>query len=391
MSELSDTSAIDEKKKETETSGKSDFFGNVGNFLWTVLILFILICLYYACSALTLFSCKLGQSNILPTDAHCFPYEETKANIQQIKTNIFSTLTEPALSMKMSFPLSEYNLSNKILDLFRDYKNEPNSNFLANYFISILEKIIQFNYSSFNTFLNMLNSLPEIILIIFGPVIVGILLTLIFIFDHLYLIYLWFSNMDFLFKSNKNTSGSGKPKWENVTFIEPFNFSCAVGLIILLTILFFFCFPFLSVIAFLSMSWCVFSCFAFKAEMFGKDISALTIIQDVFKYYKLPIMSIFSFFVVVSAFSKLGTLSGVFSILILALIYFGIIAIDMFKPINKENLSALSSLAQAKKTCLYNEPIKEKHALLYNVLFGQKGGKNFIKELKNIGKKLSQK
>jgi hypothetical protein len=275
--------------------------------------------------------------------------------------------------------------------MFREYKNEPGSNFLANYFISMMESVVQFNYSSFNYILNMLNGLPEILLVLFGPIIVAILSTFIFLADHIYLIYLWFAKMGWFFKTNTNDSGTGNPKWEEVGFTSPFYYWCSVSLVFLFIILFFFCFPLFSIISSLAMGWCMFSCITYTAEMNNKSINASTIIKDVFKYYKIPIMGIFSFLVILSAFTNLGIIPGIISIVILALIYFGIIAIDTFKPINKDHLSALSSYNQAKKTCNFKEPSKDKHGLLYNLLFGGQKGGNLTKELKNIGKNLSRK
>jgi hypothetical protein len=388
----SDTSAIDDKNNETNSSNNSNYFSNVGNFVLTVLILFIMIVVYYASSGLILYACKMGQANILPTDVHCYPYEETKPNIQPIQTNIFTTFTDPEMSMKMKFPYNDFNSANKILDMFREYKHEPRSNFLANYFISIMENVIQFNYSAFNAILNAMNSyLPEVVIVLFGPILVGILSTLIFLVDHLYLIYLWFANMGWFFKTNTNSTGTGNPQWEDVGFASPFDYWCAVCLVILFVILFFFSLPLLSIIAIIAMSWCMFSCMTYKAEMNGKNITALPIIQDIFKYYKLPIMAIFSFFIIVSAFSKLGTVPGIFSIITLLLIYFGTISIDIFNPISKDNLSPSVSYDQAKKTCSFKEPMKEKHGLLYDILFGGQKGGQLTKELKNIGKRLSRK
>jgi hypothetical protein len=390
MSDSSDTSTIDDSNENESSS--SNYFSNIGSFVLTVFILFIMIIVYYASSGLVLYACKLGQANILPTDVHCYPYEETKSNIQPVQTNIFTTFTDPSLSMKMKFPYNEYNASNKILDMFREYKHEPKSNFLANYFISIMENVVQFNYSAFNFILNTINSyLPEVVIVLFGPILVSILSTIIFLVDHLYLIYLWFANMGWFFKTNTNDSGTGNPNWEDVGLASPFDYWCAVWLVILFVILFFFAFPFLSIIATLAMTWCMFSCMTYKAEMNGKSITAIPIIQDVFKYYKLPIMALFSFFVIVSAFTKLGTVPGVFSILVLALIYFGTISIDIFKTISKDNLSPLVSYEQAKKTCSFKEPSKEKHGLLYDILFGGQKGGNLTKELKSIGKRLSRK
>jgi hypothetical protein len=391
MSEPSDTSAIDEKQDQSTSSNQSNFISNIGGFVITVIVLFIIIAFYYGSSGLLLYACKLGQSNILPTDVHCYPYEETKPNIEPIQTNIFTTFTDPALSMKMKFPYNDYNSSNTILDMFREYKNEPGSNFLANYFISMMESVVQFNYSSFNYILNMLNGLPEILLVLFGPIIVAILSTFIFLADHIYLIYLWFAKMGWFFKTNTNDSGTGNPKWEEVGFTSPFYYWCSVSLVFLFIILFFFCFPLFSIISSLAMGWCMFSCITYTAEMNNKSINASTIIKDVFKYYKIPIMGIFSFLVILSAFTNLGIIPGIISIVILALIYFGIIAIDTFKPINKDHLSALSSYNQAKKTCNFKEPSKDKHGLLYNLLFGGQKGGNLTKELKNIGKNLSRK
>lgn len=388
MANPNDTSAIDEKKEENSLSTKNDFLSNIGGFFQTVVILCIIISLYCVGSGCLLYACKLGQSNILPTEIHCSPYTEIKPNIQPIQTNIFTTSTEPPLSMKMNFPYNEYNSSNKILNIFREYKNESKSHFLANYFISIMESILQFNYASFNTILNLLNSnLPESLIILFGPIIVGFLSTVLFFVDNLYLIYLWFSNMKWFFKKNTNISTTGPPKWEDVTVYDIFKYCCAIGLVILFIIVFFFAFPFLSVISMLALSWCMISCILYKAEMYGKSITVSKIIQDIFKYYKISIMGIFSFFVIVSAFSKLGTVPGIFAVLTLALIYFGILTIDIFKPINKENLSPEVSYEQAKKTCSFKEPVKEKHGFLYDILLGQNGG-NITKELKNIGKKL---
>ena len=388
-SQSSDTSTIDEKKVDSNTIIDG---ANIGKFVFTITILFIMILFYYTTSGLLLYACKLGQSNILPTNIHCFPYNDAKINIQPIETNIFTTFTEPPMSMKMNFPYDKFNASNKILDMFRNYKNESKSNFLANYFISIMEEVILFNYSSYNTILNGLNGLPEIVIVLFGPIIISFISIFIFICDLLYLIYLWFAKMGWFFKKNTNTTNTGKPNWIDMTLVDFFNLNylCGICLVILFIFLFFFSLPLLNIVASLSMLWCVFSCINYKAEMNNKSITSFTIIQDLFKYYKVLILSIFSFLVISTAFSTLGVVQGLFSIATLILIYFGFLGINIFKSVNRENLTPVVSFEQAKKTCSYVEQSKEKHGLLYYLLFGQKGG-NIAKELKNISKKLSQK
>jgi hypothetical protein len=387
MSDSSYTSAINNKKEKKNTSNKGNS-PNISGFISSVILIFIAIIVYYSGSGLLLYVCKLAQSNILPTDKNCSPYTETKPDIQPIQTNIFATNDDEPLSMKIKFPYDSYNSKNYILDMIREYKNDSNSNFLGNYIISMVETIIQFNYSVFNNILNLLNGLPEIIVVIFGPMIVPFILTTLYIVDHFYLIYLWFANMSWFFKTNTNKTSTGKPNWEAVTLTSPFLYWCAIYLVILFSILFFYSMPFISIVSTLAMYWCTFSCVTYKAEMVGKTITVLPIIKDVFKYYKSTIMGAISFFVIISAFFNLGKISGIFSMITLVFIYFGIISIDLFNPINKTNLSPLVSYEQAKKTCNFSDSSNSKHGFLYNLFFGQKGG-SITKELKSIQKKIS--
>jgi hypothetical protein len=108
----------------------------------------------------------------------------------------------------------------------------------------------------------------------------------------------------------------------------------------------------------------------------NKSSSCLTIIKDLFKYYKVSMMSVFSFFVVISAFLNLGTIPGVFSIITIILIYFDVISIDLFKAASEEDFTSLSNYKQANKSC-------------NNIR--QKGGEDLIKNLKKISKILSNK
>ena len=105
-------------------------------------------------------------------------------------------------------------------------------------------------------------------------------------------------------------------------------------------------------------------------------------------------MSFLSFFVVLSVFLKLGPVPGIFSIITLALIYFGIISIDLFKSLNKENLSPLVSDNQAKKTFSIQETTAPKKRGIFKIfldgVFGksQKDG-NITKEIKKLAKNTS--
>jgi hypothetical protein len=385
---MSDTSAIDEKKDNGSTV-PSNIGANIGKFLFTLLIIIGIVIFYFCLGGSVLYGCKLAQSNILPTDIHCFPYTDTKPEIKPILTNIFTTFTNPSLSVKLSFPYDAYNSKNAILDLFRDYKKEPKSNFLANYFISIIEALTCFNYKCIQFILNMLNGLPEPLIVLFGPILVSFSATFIFLSDNFYLIYLWFSKMSWLFKENQNT-GNEPPIWKNVTIYDPFNYFIALCLLCLFCFLFFVLLFALPVLPILTTTWCLFSCLCFKSIINNKSINLLSIWQDLFKFYKVTIMSIFSFFVVISAFANLGSLAGVMSLITLALISWGVISVDLFKQVKPEELSELVSNAQASKKCEFVPKPENKHGFLYNLIFPQKGGRHLVNELKKIGKKLEK-
>lgn len=383
-----DTSAIDDKKEDTAETASS-IGTKIISFFITITILIVIIVIYFSYGGLILYIIKLAQSNILPTNEKCYPYTDIKPSIEEIQTNIFQTFTNPPLSMKLSFPYDKYNSSNKILDMFRAYKEEPKSYFLTNYFISILESLICFNYSSFNMILNLLNGIPEILVVLLGPIIMSVIISVLFLLDHIYVIYLWFAKMGWFFKQNINTNLDHKPIWSDVTILKPFDYLCAIALIVLFCALFWLLLATLPLLPSFTMLWCLLSLYSYKSVMNGTNTNVLKIIQDIFKYYKVTIMSIFSFFVVSSAFTTMGTIPGLFSLLVLILIYFGIISINIFQPAGKGDLSAAVSNEQAKKICnnkLDNSP-KRKHGLLYTLIFGQKGGR-ISNELKKIGKNL---
>ena len=377
------TSAIDDKKNDKSKSDSANFSSDIFSFITTFILLILVILLYFSGSGLLLFVCKLAQSNILPTEEHCYPYTENKPTIQPIKSNIFPTFTDPEMSMKMEFPYDDFNSSNKALDMFREYKNKSSSHFLANYFISIIEHLLQFNYSSINTIMNTLNGLPEMVSVLVGPIIVGVLFAIMTILNVLYTIYLWFANMGWFFRTNTNNTSNGLPDWKDITVLSPVDWGFGVGLVILFTILFFIGFGCIPVLSFFALSYCSLTCLFYKGMLNNKKATALTIIKEVLKYYKLTIVSIISFFVISLAFSKLGTGPGIFSIITVVLIYCGILSIDLFKPIIETNLTPSVSYDQAKKKCHF---IKNKEkGFLYNLLFGG----NIGKDLKKINKNLS--
>jgi hypothetical protein len=387
---MSDTKTIDERKnKNNNDFSIKDRASSFAKFIITIIILILMVLSYFSLSGFVLYGCKLAQSNILPTDTNCYPYTDNKPDVDAINSNIFITSSNPTLSAKINFPHDKYNFKNMIIDLFRDYKNEPNSHFLVNYFISIIESLVSFNYSCINYIFNSLNASPEIIILLFGPIITSFIGTLIVILDNFYLIYLWFEKMSWFFKKNKYANTDKEPLWETVTIFSPFDYSMGILLVILFIILFFVLLGGLPVLPFVTVTWCLFSCLSFKSEMNDKSSNVFTIIKDLFKFYKLQIMSILSFFIVLSAFANLGAIEGIVCIISLSLIIWGIVSIKIFESIKPDTLTELVSNKQATKVC--NKILKKHRFSLYDFFFSkQKGGKHLTNELKKIGDKLKR-
>jgi FtsH-binding integral membrane protein len=389
MSDSNDTSTID-KKKEQDLSSNSvkTYTSKVVGFVISVVVAILIVLLYFSGSSLILFMCKVAQSNILPSEPNCAPYTDTEPTINPspIKTNIFTTFSDPEMSMKMEIPY-DINSKNKLIEIFKDYKQKPSSNFLANYFISISESLLQFNYGAINLIMNLMNStFPEPLVIGLGPIICGFLYVFGVLVNILYFIYLWFANMSWFFKTNTNDTGDGKPQWEDVTITTPVNWCLGVALAILFIFFLVGGFPIVSILPMVFFHNSIIASLFTKAIVGGKQITSLWVIKETLKYYKVTIVSIISIFVVLLAFSKLGSVPGVFSTLTLGLIYWGIINIDLFNPIKETNLSPSVSNNQAVKKCANVQKTQTKHGFFG---FGQKGG-GITKELKKLGKNITQ-
>jgi hypothetical protein len=357
----------------------TNFKNNILDFLSYVVMAIITILLYFSSSGLILFLCKLAQTNILPSDDSCAPYTNNKVNLEKIQTNIFTPYSDPKMSMKLEIPNDDKNTKHVIIDMIKKYKAKTNSNFLANYIISIIEPLIQFDYAFINFTMNYVNNLPEYLIIFLGPIIVSFLGLVCFILTAIYFVYLWFVNLHWMFQTNLNFFGVGKPLWVfGIILLIPFFWIFSFLLVIGFILLFFFAFRFLMGIPGMVLFYCVVSSLFYKGVLNGKNITSLEIIKEVFKYYKISIVTIISFVVILSAFSKLGIIPGIFLIIIYFMIYYGIKDSDILKPISEINLSPIVSYEQAHKTC-------GKHGFLYNLILGQSGG-NITKELKKLAK-----
>lgn len=384
----SDTDFIDSKRKEEKKDSNNTFadaFKNIRNFVITSIVFIIIVFFHFGMGSLVLYGCKLAQSNILPTKMDCAPYTDTSPKIQPIESNIFETIFKnPNVSQKIKFPYDDKNMSNDFIETLNGFKNDPQASAVSNYFISILESILCFNYSYFNFGLNKMNELlPEFVVVLFGPVIMLVYSLFLFLIDNIYIIYLWFSNMGWLFTKNTNEDENKPPKWESISFLEPINYWIGFVLVFVFSILlilsyFTMTMPF---IIGLLLVLTIGSMITYISVFNNKPTHAGKIMLEVFKNYKTIMTVIISLFIILGVFANMGIIQGVISIIVLALIYFGILRIDLFNPEREDFKTMLTSYKQAKKSC--TRPKKYLDDSWF--LFGG-GEKKIIREIKNIGK-----
>jgi len=349
---------LDSKRKSFNKEYYTHLGFTVLQFLIYTIIFISIIFLSFSYSGLLLFVCKLAQSNILPTELNCAPYTSSQPNIAKTNINIFpQTVDDQLKSIKLDFPADDkFNSSNVLLDLLRKYKELPSSNFLVNYFIAILEQMICFDFTAINVLMNLMNYiLPETFIVLFGPILFSAAQGVIGSISAIYLIYLFFLNMSWFFKTNTNTTGTGPPKWETITVFSPISYFIAIILIGIVVVLGYYGYKFFAIVPGLILVYCLFSCFFYKVKMNGKTFTAFKIITHTLTNYKFPIVLLSCIAMVLLSFLILGITPGIFSIVILLLMIFNVIPIHIFATSRLPGLSPMNenenNYSQAIKTC----------------------------------------
>jgi hypothetical protein len=379
--------SIDEKK-EINTSSINTFLNKLSLFLKDVVVSVLHVLIWFFISGLVLYSCKLSQANIMPSSKNCYPYRNNKPVVQNMVSDIFLTwFTDPQMSMKINFPYDKYNSFNSIIDDLRNFKESSNAVFILNYFISIFEDVISTNYACFNYLFNFYNQLlPEFVIILLGPVLL-ILTYIITIFCvNFNFIYSWILNTKWFFKKNIACPCEDKAKWEDITSVFSFRYILAVILFIISLFSVFMLFPLSMILSIVLVISCTLSMGLYKANFNNNRITFLTIVKEIFKYYKFTVMAVLSYFIIRGAWRNMGQTSGIFCCIVVACIYFGWITIDMFKTVKETNLSPLIDDYQlANKKC-HSDEVCPKVAASKGMFSFFSGGGNITNKLKNMNK-----
>jgi hypothetical protein len=356
------TAALDEAKKEPSTE-RQEYFAKLKEFFSNTISSGFRLLIWCIFSLLVIYFCKVAQANVLPTDGNCYPYTDEKGHEpEKIETYIFTNLffRKPRKASILEFP-DTHNSLTSIITSIRDYKNNTKSSFLGNFFYSIFESLFLKNFNYYNYMFSFLNQLPEFILVIFGPYLAYFIMFISVFVNVIFFCYYWLSNLGWMWKKNVNIiidekTGNvkykpGPPDWQNVHWNElpdPNDktktiegssewTSCLVA--IFLSGIFFFALfslmPILFIFGAIFSLICLISMLMYKINFAGKKSSITDLFIYFFKYNKLIIMSMFSFYVIMNAFTYLGYTSAIFAVLTLFCIYYFKI-IEMFVPVKSD-------------------------------------------------------
>jgi hypothetical protein len=395
----------DINKKKQEQNGEdidSQFtWENTKQFLTSVVYLIILVFVYFGLSGFVLYGCKVAQSNLMPTSANCAPYEtvDPTFNFDKTECNIFETIFEdPTISEKINFSYSDENKKNSVLDWLRTKKIINNSSFL--YLIySIIESLFVFNFNCLNIFLNWMNRLPEWLVVLFGPIVFLFWACIVVGLSSIYYIILSIFMPFRIFLKEKATSNDltkqlpdnfnwndlpEKYKWRDVGGGYEWWIRLGFAFCLLLFTLVYFAIS--SPLSGLIMIWSLITIFSYVGYMKTPDnlsqkVGVSNIAYNIYGQYKRLIVFVLTILIILTAFSNLGTITGVISIITVISIYFGWVPIKVFEKFNYEDLTPLADDKQTEKTCSFSDTELQRKGLIpeYNIIGG-----SFLENLFNF-------
>lgn len=168
----------------------------VTNFLAYMLAVVAVTLLVLTTGSAILWSAKVGQANILPTDADCAPYTAAEPVIEPVAVNIHGN--NDGMSQKVAF---EHKSADSVLDAWRKLASAPTQTATAEYFLSIFKELMLFNYKTHEWVLSTVNeSVPETAIMLLMPILAPLYFCCMVLANWVVFGYQWFAQLGWLFK-----------------------------------------------------------------------------------------------------------------------------------------------------------------------------------------------
>jgi len=351
---MSDTSSIDNKKKQQTPNPQQDLLNFFIGILYQLVIIGILIII----GAIGLYSCRVAQTNILPTCMSFAPYTDIVPPIKEIPIDINVVKTDKGVwSTKLQFPLEEnFKTINNTLGILNNMIHQPNSNVYKLYIATTLQQLLACNFTINNVINNFMNSiLTETWLILLSPYILFFTGIITSIVNTFYFIILWFYNIYLLFSYKDDAKN--ETKWKDGEMWGLLHWGWALLYIFIFCILFFtiglgMIIPFTAF--FVSLFCAVFPLFIkSKNSQTGKSYGVLETIKNILKFKMNIIMIILSYFIIASASSNFGGYAAFVALVSCIILYFFSSVYHQYTPKATDHSSfGLGDFIQAEKICI---------------------------------------
>jgi hypothetical protein len=355
---MSDASAIDNKKKTQIANKIANSKTDSYNFLLSLLRRLITVGILIIIGSLGIYSCRVAQSNILPTCMLFAPYTNIQPPIKELPIDINIVKTDKGnFSTKIQFPLEEnFKIINSTLGMFKNWITQSNSSAFKLYIATTLQQLIVCNLSIVNTVNNFMNSmLSETWLILLYPYIVfftGFLTSLV---NTVYFVILWFYNIYLLF--SKKEESNNETTWKDGEMFGVFNLGWAMLYIFIFCILFFtiglsFVIPIVSML--ISVFCAIFPLFMkSKNVQTGKSYGVFETIKNVLKFKLNIIMIVMSLYVISLASSNFGGYAAFVAVIACVILYFFSSVYHQYTPKVSDHLTfGLGDFVQVEKPCI---------------------------------------
>lgn len=333
-SDNSDNSAIKNKKGPAPITMKES-----GSFLLTLLGKLFVLGIVVVVGTCLVYTCRVAQSNILPTDMNFTPYTDVIPTIvggdKVVNIDIVKT-AEGIFSTKLIFPLTE-NIEDLKKEGFIGYLNKlkdpkaDNSFYL--YIATTIQQILANNLAIINWVYGSIvnNFFNESMIIFLAPFLSVFVNFCTSIINGFYFAFLWFYNLPLLF----STTTSDKTAWASNSMWSFMNWwkTLIVVWVAILAFLFLGLGIIVPAVATLSTIFCALLPLFMKAEKVdgagaggtGTNKASYSIkdaLKNVIKYKMSLIMYIISFFVIVDANASFGGYEAFIAVVACLLLYF---------------------------------------------------------------------
>ena len=353
------SSEIEKKKKQMLSSSGTTTPNNPLGYATTLFRQLFTFGIMIVIGTTMVYSGKVAQSNILPTDINCFPYTNLTPTIEKVDIDINIVKTKDGVySTKLEFdPVKNMKIMEEgFLGFLKRMTENKDSGHFYLYLCSLFQGVISNNLYMNNVYYNLLNStFSESVILFVLPYFNIFWFMLTFIINFFYIIYSWFKNL-YLFYSKK-TVVNDKTVWQPGESMWSFSNVIKSMFMIFVAFIIFVSFGIGMIIPFTTLLTSVYSILMpmyMEANVRdkGKPYTFSSALLDVFKYKISVIMYIITYYVVTGTYSKFGsTTTGVSFIAFIILLFFTSIY-KPYKPVAKDNSNfGWGNYKQANKAC----------------------------------------